>query len=69
MVTGVVPATTSPMSKLILRNFLGKQCNTTEQEVSPPPPLGSVGVLYVLPWILAVVGGIAVVMPSLVMPQ
>ena len=41
------------------------------RSISPPPatPLGSVGVLYVLPWILAVVGGIAVVMPSLVMPQ
>ena len=28
------------------------------RSISPPPPLGSVGVLYVLPWILAVVGGI-----------
>ena len=45
------------------------QYNRARSISPPPPPLDSVGVLYVLPWILAVVGGIAVVMPSLVMPQ
>ena len=45
------------------------QYNRARSIYPPPPPLGSVGVLYVLSWILVVVGGIVVLMPSLVMPQ
>ena len=72
MATGVVPATTSSMPKSILRNSLEKiiQCNRA-RNISQCVYISSVGnvwALYMLPWILAVMGGIVVLMPSLVMP-
>ena len=72
MATGVVPATTSPMPKSVLRNSLEKiiQCNRA-RNISQCVYISSVGnvwALYMLPWILAIVGGIVVLMPFLVTP-
>ena len=46
------------------------QCNRARNisQCVSLPSIGNVKALYVLPWILAIVGGIVVLMPSLATP-